>query len=157
MAMPDCPAGPTIAPPIVELRAAEIPVIGAIAVHYWFAVWSGDRGDRWEVWQTAGAGGHSWGHLHVNLMGPANGVGNGPSWVERTWMGADAEPLAHAIAASPDTYPHRDRYRYWPGPNSNTYAQWILDRAGTGHRLGARGRGRGYAWLTQRRDQHHHG
>ena len=23
-------------------------------------------------------------------------------------------------------YPHRERYRMWPGPNSNTFASWVL-------------------------------
>lgn len=143
-------SGPLLEPPrTIELRAAKIPVVGAIAVHYWFAVWQGDRGDRWEVWQTRGAGGTHWGHLHCNLMAPASGVGNGPSWVERVWTGPEADRLVAAIASSPDRYPHCDRYRYWPGPNSNTYAQWVLDRAGTGHHLGWRARGRSYFWLDR--------
>ena len=35
-----------------------------------------------------------------------------------------------------------DRYRYWPGPNSNSYVAWVLERAGIEYALGWRGIGR---------------
>jgi hypothetical protein len=28
------------------------------------------------------------------------------------------------------SYPYRDTYRAWPGPNSNTYVAWVLRRSG---------------------------
>ena len=51
----------------VELRYAPLPLIGAIAVHYWFVVFD-DAGacHRWEVWQTKNAGGISYGHVHCD-------------------------------------------------------------------------------------------
>lgn len=142
--LPEPFVDPLIGLDLVELRAAKIPWVGAIAVHYWFVVVQGDRRDRWEIWQRRGVGGRHWGHLHQNLMAPTSGVGNGGSWCERSWTGAIAARLAQELLASPTTYPHRDRYCYWPGPNSNTYAQWILDRAAVDHDLGPRGLGKSH-------------
>ena len=36
---------------------------------------------------------------------------------------------------SPD-YPHRDTYRAWPGPNSNTYVAWVLRESNVSADLG---------------------
>lgn len=123
----------------VELRAARLPYVGRIAWHHWFVVRRPGAEDRWEVWQRADAGGQSWGHLHRNLLPPLQGVGNGESWPLRQWSGEPAERLAQRIEASPQTYPHRSRYAFWPGPNSNSYVQWIL---GQEHRLTWQGWGR---------------
>jgi hypothetical protein len=56
-----------------------------------------------------------------------NGVGAGDSRVEHLWVGGDAERLIQKIEQSPTEYTHKNHYRYWPGPNSNTYVQWILN------------------------------
>ncbi|MEP0060720.1 MAG: DUF3750 domain-containing protein [Rhodopirellula bahusiensis] len=50
--------------------------------------------------------------------------------------------LSTRIEASPTTYPWKERYRIYPGPNSNTYVQWIL---GSQYTLGWRGIGRRYS------------
>ena len=54
----------------VELRYAGVPFIGFLAVHYWFVVAEGGERHRWEVWQSAGAGGSSVGHLQRDLKAP---------------------------------------------------------------------------------------
>jgi hypothetical protein len=56
---------------VVELRYAPLPLIGALAVHYWFVVYDDAGGcHRWEVWQTKDAGGASYGHVHCDLKPP---------------------------------------------------------------------------------------
>ena len=131
-----------ISPFSVELRAARIPVIGALAEHHWFVIVREGQGDRWEVWQHAHAGGESWGHLHRNLLPAVSGVGNGPSWVLREWEGDAAETVAARVERAIEDYPWRERYRYWPGPNSNTFVQWVL---GEEFVLPCRAHGRRYA------------
>ena len=117
----------------VELRAAKIPGFhGFFADHYWLVVIRGLDGsdsqtcDRWEIWQHACQNDCCWGHLHKNLLAPCQGVGNGASRLIQRWVGDEALPIVERIESSPGRYPFIDSYRYWPGPNSNTYAQWIV-------------------------------
>jgi len=128
----------------VELRAAKIPGIGLIADHYWFVITKQDKQDRWEVWQNKNAGGISWTHIHQNLKPPCDGVGNGPSWLVHRWEGDKAEKLILTIENTPKCYPYRDHYFYWPGPNSNTYVQWILHQTGIDFSLGSTAIGKDY-------------
>jgi len=133
----------------VQLRWAKIPFVGWWAVHYWYVVADRqgqnlDNLQRWEVWQRRQLKPESWGHLHKNLLSPYGGVGNGPSYLSQQWSGTDGDRLGEIIINSPQNYPHCHRYLYWPGPNSNTYAQWVLSQAGIDFNLGWRGVGRGY-------------
>lgn len=115
---------------IVELRAAPLPFIGALAVHCWFVVRDdAGRQERWEVWQTPDAGGTSIGHVHRDLKPPGAGVGGGPPRTLARWEGHAAERI-RTILENIARYPHCRRYRYWPGPNSNTFAAWVLHQAG---------------------------
>jgi hypothetical protein len=116
---------------IVQLHRAPLPLIGFAAVHYWFVVIdpSCKRPQRWEVWQTANAGGISTGHVHCDLKAPEDGVGGGPSRLIDEWRGAHAEALV-SVLREPRRYPHHGRYVLWPGPNSNTYVAWVLKQAG---------------------------
>ena len=132
--------------PAVELRAARIPLIGALAHHHWFVVRAEGRVDRWEAWQRPDAGGESWGHLHRDLLAPEQGVGNGGSWRVTMFQGGAAIDLAARLADAPKSYPWRDIYSYWPGPNSNTFAQWVL---GNRYFLSWRGFGRRYRGLAE--------
>jgi hypothetical protein len=128
----------------VELRRAGLPLIGFLAVHYWFVV--EDRGERhrWEVWQSANAGGTSAGHLHRDLKAPEANVGGGPSRVEAEWTGEEARRIAEVLSRCERSYPFCDRYFPWPGPNSNTFVAWVLEEANVAHRLGWRAFGRNY-------------
>jgi hypothetical protein len=115
---------------VVELRHAPLPVIGVLAVHCWFVVFDErGRAERWEVWQTPDAGGTSIGHVHRDLKHPDAGVGGGPMRIAARWEGVVAKNI-HQVLKAIDAYPHCHRYRYWPGPNSNTFAAWVLREAG---------------------------
>ncbi|MBE9223016.1 DUF3750 domain-containing protein [Cyanobacterium stanieri LEGE 03274] len=116
-----------------------------MAVHYWFVVNDGEnRCDRWEVWQNKDTGGISWGHLHQNIMPIYNGVGNGESWQEYVWEGENAQRLTGIIEESKNNYPYCNIYRYFPGPNSNTYVAWVLNQAKINYELGIKGIGKSY-------------
>lgn len=142
----------------VELRAARIPgVIGIVADHFWFVLIDEAEGrrDRWEIWQKADVAGQSfcqsWGHLHKNLMAPERGVGGdqpearSPSRLVTTWYGQEASTLMERIKSSVAYYPFCYRYAYWPGPNSNTFAQWVLNSIG--YRLAPTAIGKDYCGL----------
>ena len=136
----------------VELRAAKIPGLpGVFADHYWLVVIRGIDGsgcqkcDRWEIWQRARLNDCCWGHLHKNLLAPWQGVGNGPSRSIQRWVGDEALPIVERIESSPASYPFIETYRYWPGPNSNTFAQWIVrDKL----KLGMRAVGKSF-WIPE--------
>ena len=131
----------------VELRAAKIPCLpGIIADHNWLLVFHTTEGkrqecDRWEVWQRANQNETCWGHLHKNLLTPYQGVGNGPSRLIHEWIGKEALSIAERIKSSPEVYPFINKYSYWPGPNSNTFAQWIVRGK---IKLGSRAIGKSY-------------
>jgi hypothetical protein len=129
---------------IVQLRAAKIPIIGLIALHYWYVVIRENQQERWEIWQKPSLSRDSWGHLHKNLMPADSGVGNGGSWLATSWTGQLAAQFGEIIENSPETYPYNHCYRYFPGPNSNTYVQWVLNQADSSYRLSVRGIGKHY-------------
>ena len=128
----------------VQLRYATLPsALRPFATHHWFVLWNDDGCHRWEVWQTKNAGGRSIGHVHCDRDGPDAGVGGGPMRIAAEWDGAEAEAIETVLRNVRD-YPHCDHYRPWPGPNSNTFASWVLRRAGVPHRLGWRSFGKRY-------------
>ena len=130
---------------MVQLRYAPLPFIGRFAWHYFFVV-SDERGRRrWEVWQTKNAGGVCIrGHVHRDLKQPEDGVGGGPSRLAMEWDGEAAQRISGVLNRA-KTYPHCETYRLWPGPNSNSFAAWVLREAGIDFELDARGIGR--RWL----------
>lgn len=135
---------------IVQLKYASLPFpLGVFAVHYWFTVLDPKSGecDRWEIWQSKEAGGASVGHLHCNLKEPDAGVGGGPAHVHAEWRGEEAAKLAEVLKSSEAHYPHVHRYLPWPGPNSNTFAAWVLERAGLEMELPWRAIGKDYSWF----------
>lgn len=128
----------------VQLRYAPLPsLLRRIAVHHWFVVQGAGQCTRWEVWQDRDAGGTSWGYLYRDLMHPDRGVGGGPAVVAAEWRGETARAV-RAVLEEPPRYPHRERYLAWPGPNSNTYAAWVLEQAGVRHGLDPRAIGKDY-------------
>ena len=56
-----------------------------------------------------------------------------------------------AVLENVSGYPHRRRYLAWPAPNSNTFASWVLRRAGIRHRLGWMALGKRYRVLSSSR------
>lgn len=127
---PRLPAGDA---PAVVLAAAPVPFAGFFAEHGWFALRGADgRWHRWEVWQSPRAPlGHVWHNSgrRVALRNVSDGTLEGTR-VIRAWSGADAAALAACIPRVSRGYRARDRYRYWPGPNSNTYIRAVLEACG---------------------------
>jgi hypothetical protein len=128
----------------MKLRYATLPIpFRLIATHPWFVVWDADGCHRWEVWQEKNAGGWSIGHMHRDRDRPDAGVGGGSMRVAAEWTGAEAAAI-EAVLKNVTDYPQCERYCPWPGPNRNTFAQWVLARAGIRHRLGWRAFGKRY-------------
>lgn len=139
---------PTESSFVVELRAGKVPGLsGWFADHHWFLILRGVVGrqyetcDGWEVWQYPQQGEQSWDHLHKNLLTLCQCIGHGPSRSIRGWIGSDASDLITKIENAPSTSPFCEKCGYWPGPDSNTFAQWVLSCE---MRLGMRAVGKRY-------------
>ena len=117
---------------------AALPV--SFASHPWFVVNSKGALSRWDVlllprtdWPMR------WGHLHKDFFSPFEGVEmlfftDRYKWknvkllgVIEGGEGSLAARMAAFIENSPQSYPYCEKYRLI-GPNSNTYAQWVLAR-----------------------------
>ncbi|HEV2431893.1 MAG TPA: DUF3750 domain-containing protein, partial [Burkholderiales bacterium] len=68
--------------------------------------------------------------------------------VAAEWNGDNAERIVRVLK-SVKSYPYCQRYRYWPGPNSNTFVAWVLREAGIEQALNPRGMGRNYLTAKQ--------
>ena len=93
---------------------------------------------RWEVFWEPNRSKTSWGHLHKDFYAPSDGIEmfffskkqfkHGKLFgVAEGGENSIAQRMAEFIEHSPDTYPHCYRYSL-KGPNSNTYAQWVLNQ-----------------------------
>lgn len=98
---------------------------GLVADHSWIAVKPAGASEyrRYEV-------------IGWRLRRTGTVVSEAPGVPDRYWYGsepkllldlrgADAEALIPRIEAASACYPWPDRYTLWPGPNSNSYIQWI--------------------------------
>jgi len=99
---------------------------GAFAVHTWIAI-KPAGGVYFTVHEVTGWGVRHGGSAVRSLQGPP----------DRYWYGARPELLADIrgdraavaideIEAAVKSYPYPDRYRAWPGPNSNTFVAYVL-------------------------------
>jgi len=111
---------------------SNIPFI--FASHPWFIINKLGSISRWEVLFTKNSKENSFGHLYLNFFLPFQGINIIPFYLKYFWKGKllgqiEGEPakrMAEFIENSPTNYPHTNEYSLI-GPNSNTYAQWIID------------------------------
>jgi hypothetical protein len=98
---------------------------GAVADHTWIVV-KPPAADAYRIYQVIG-----W---RLRRSGSVVSVDQGVP--DRYWFGsapalyldvrgARAAELIPRIQAASDSYPYAGEYTMWPGPNSNSYIQWI--------------------------------
>ncbi len=107
------------------------------ASHPWFVLNKKGNISRWEVLFRKKIRKESWGHLYKNFFPPFRGIEIFPflqkySW-KRKFLGyiegdknSSAYKAIKFIEKTKDKYPYNHKY-FLTGPNSNTYAQWVLD------------------------------
>lgn len=137
------PIGPPVAPVPAEHREAVVQVYGAdvwgvrglFAIHTWLAVKAPDAA-TYDIYQVIG-----WRQSRGSVVSVTQGMPNRP-WFRSPPVllhevtGPSAEALIEPIEQSVRRYPFADRYVMWPGPNSNSFIQWIaLDVPQLGFRL----------------------
>ncbi|MBV9159552.1 MAG: DUF3750 domain-containing protein [Candidatus Kaiserbacteria bacterium] len=108
------------------------------ARHPWFVINRKGTVSRWEIfWEASKKGKISWGHLHKNCYAPWVGIEMFfytdrylfDSHLEGVVEGDDgshANRIADFIESSPERYGNCQKYSLL-GPNSISYAEWILD------------------------------
>jgi hypothetical protein len=114
---------------VVRIYAAPIPILGSLIVHTWFAVKSANATsfDRWEVWLTSGEPN---GYLKKNFYPVEGNPLAGEGFIVTELIGPPAEPIVDFIVNHSTEYPYMNFYMLIPGPNCNTYTQWVLDNSG---------------------------
>ncbi len=136
--------------------STPLPIPLSFAVHTWFVTIELGDINRWEVWQFPNRCPTSWGHVHLNLFKPWAGLRiiyfqhsilSKSSLICRVKGGKDS--LAHKMieyaGEECPRYTQAGKYRYVPGPNSNTFVQWYGNRfPEAGLTLPARAIGKGY-------------
>jgi len=102
--------------------------------HPWFVLNKKGNLTRWEVLFEKNTDQTGWQHLHKNLFKPFAGISRFPyskkllrkARLEGYSADDTAKKAIAFIEKSPESYPFRNHYKFF-GPNSNTYAQWVLD------------------------------
>ncbi len=113
---------------VVRVYGRPIAGLEAIAVHPYFVIKTAEATefDRWEVQAWLGG---PYGHVKHNLR-DADEEGKPGVHVIAELIGPEAEAVSAFIETQSPVYPCRDVYVLWPGPNSSSYAQWVLDNTG---------------------------
>ena len=132
--MEPTPFGPAAAPDpaahpeaLVRVYAANVwGVRGRFAVHTWIAT-KAAGGQHYNIYQVIG-----W---QLRRTGTARSITRGQP--DRPWFGSPpillhevsgeaAEPLVGRVDEAAQSYPYPNEYKMLPGPNSNSFIQWIL-------------------------------
>jgi len=112
--------------PVIQVYAARtVGWRGLVAVHTWIAVKRGgaDAYTRYEVMGWGVEYGRP--AVRVNRAGPDNHwFGSRPDRLVDL-RGPEVEALIDKVEMAIKAYPYPDRYRSWPGPNSNTFLAHI--------------------------------
>ena len=104
------------------------------ASHPWFVINKQGSISRWEVLFRKIERETSWGHLYMDFFSPFQGIEILPFSQKYFWEGKllgqiegdVAKRIAESLENSPTTYPYCHKYSLI-GPNSNTYAKWVLN------------------------------
>jgi len=102
---------------------------GYFGVHTWIAA-KPSNADAFTVYEVIGYRLRRTGSSVVVHERAADGYwfGNRPELLSDV-RGAGVDELITRVEAAVKAYPYADRYRVWPGPNSNTFTAYILREA----------------------------
>lgn len=76
------------------------------------------------------------------------GAGGGDVQIHKVLTGQDARDAIACVERAASDYPYNDLYRAWPGPNSNTFVDYLARTCGLGVELPATSIGRDFrGWV----------
>lgn len=121
------PAGD--APAVLLLSGPLAEPISNVARHSWLAVRGPGEKEwqRWEIWGSGNGQGDA-GFVQNRARDPLEWNVAGHAALHSVWRGAKATRAIACIRKIAPGYPDRHFYRAWPGPNSNTFVDWLLRR-----------------------------
>ena len=107
--------------------------------HYWFVCNKKGKISRWEVLNRKNKKKKHFGHVYDNFLSPAKGLEifyfyPGYHWNSKLVLGIEggenstASKMIRFLEKAPKNYPYSYKYNLIFGPNSNTFAQWVIDR-----------------------------
>jgi hypothetical protein len=133
--------------PVVIVGSARLPMpIGGVGRHPWVAMRA--RGEsswqRWEVMCCPDSSRYSTVKSSSRLPDDDYGAGGGDVRYHAVIGGKQAEDIIECVNREAPNYPHRDRYQVVPGPNSNTFVDWIVRECDIGADLPATSVGKDY-------------
>ena len=138
----------------VQLWARDSLHARGVALHPYFLVYdhNSNSWEQWEIWA-----GSQWGYYLnrsakqrrysdgretetvesirrqlgcVRNLSPITYINESSNeYLLSEWSGDDARRLIE-VMRRPETYSEHSTYVMWPGPNSNSYARWVLEQAG---------------------------
>lgn len=108
------------------------------AKHTWFVITTPKGTERWEVLHYKNIKNPAMTYVHKDNLPPIQGIKKSmldPSYWDSTLLTSidgEKNSLAHRIAQfieqySPQ-YQYKGRYVLYPGPNSNSYVAWVLEK-----------------------------
>lgn len=103
--------------------------LGFLATHGWFLTKPADR-DSYQRWEVSYIPDGPYEHVRLNHREPTAYVYGSRVFVWAERVGSEAVELVDFIEENAPLYPCRSHYYFYPGPNSNTFIQWMLDEAG---------------------------
>lgn len=136
-----------VATVLIFSSPASIPF--SFAIHTWFVVKEKNRSNRYEIlFRKVGS---KKDNLYINHFLPSQGIEIIPFYERFFWKskiiakirGKNAKKLIKTIKNSIKEYPNKNNYKFI-GPNSNTYTQWILNKAKIKTKLPWNAFGKGY-------------
>jgi len=114
---------------------ANLPFL--FATHTWFVINKLGKLSRWEIRFEKDNKNPIGKHLYKDFFPPFQGIGLFPYIYKPNWKShllhvcegddsSSTKKMIDFIEASPSNYKNKDQYSL-PGPNSNTYVQWVLN------------------------------
>lgn len=136
---------------VVLVGSAALPnPVDGLARHPWIAM--RPRGSReWERWEVMCCpDGSELGTVNKSAIDALSdhGAGGGDVRIHAVVSGARAEEVIACVRENAPRYPYRDTYRAWPGPNSNTFVDYMARECGIHVDLPAPDIGKDYRGLV---------
>ncbi|MGE0325456.1 MAG: DUF3750 domain-containing protein [Polyangiaceae bacterium] len=119
---------------VLLLSAALPKPVSEVARHPWLAFRErGAHAGEWERYEVASSDPRPpLGTIRYNRMDPLRDFagGGGDVRVHGSWHGNAATEAIGCLRREVPRYPDRNIYRAWPGPNSNTFVDYMLRECG---------------------------